>query len=73
MARSSLSRREITFDLKNGNNVAIETGYAKGGFMLQLKSGGSITPGTGAYAEAKVNEKDLSISYTAVKTHSSAP
>lgn len=70
MAKAGITKREVTFNLSDGNSVSFETGYVKGGFMLQLKSGGAVAPGTGAYTEAKVNEKDLSISYTAVKTHS---
>ncbi|MBE0675046.1 MAG: hypothetical protein IH591_10325 [Bacteroidales bacterium] len=70
-AKSGIMKREITFNIGDDNKCVIETEYKMGGIALALKSGGSMAAGTGGYAVAKVDEKDLSISYTAVQTHSS--
>lgn len=68
MVKSGLSKREIVFVVDASKVCNIETGFPGGMLDLTLVSGGKIVPGTGMTARTKVNQKDLSVSYTMTQT-----
>lgn len=68
MVKSGLSKREIVFVVDASKVCNIETGFPGGMLDLTLVSGGKIVPGTGMSARTKVNQKDLSVSYTMTQT-----
>jgi len=68
LVKSGLSKREIVFNLIPGIECNIETGFFGGMLDINLLSGGKLVPATGMTAGARVNKKDLSVSYTMTKT-----